>query len=66
MCAPRPVQLRTTDSARLADLDKLADSAAVFAKGVGIEAEYETLNENPFLTPMATLDPTPATAIHEA
>lgn len=66
VCAPRPVQQRPADSARLADSDKPVESAAVFAEGVGIEAEYETLNENPFPTPMATPDPTLATTIHEA
>lgn len=42
--APRLVQLQTAGSARP------ADSATALAKGVDIEAEYETPNENQFPT----------------
>jgi hypothetical protein len=57
--APRLVQLQTAGSARP------ADSATALAKGVDIEAEYETPNENQFPTPIATPDPTLGMTIHE-
>jgi hypothetical protein len=66
VCASRPMQLQPADSARLLDSAKPADTAAVFAEGGDIEAEYETQNENRLLTPMVTPDPTPATTIHVA